>query len=314
MALLTEPKVVNNACFKYPLLHLISKTNKKLTSASPLRWTTEKDGLTHHPIKQKLWHKGEPLEGCIKTAFQRLSFCKATTPENLDHKEVYKNCNYQQNGYGADFITHNTLIEAKLRSSYLTPKDFYLNALPRFLDLDPYHRMNWLLILWGRISLHTRAIIKQHGIKLIVIPFAIDNRTFPSKTLRHKATAYIAEQLKLMALFTIVSKPLVGDVGCCVGYEYSFYLKEFYQSYQDYFSSSSSDFSHNFGGHHRRWAIEMQQYRLLTRDMENPEATKQRNVKREYRIRMGYDTPELIRQRNIWNEYQQIKQSDWLRS
>jgi len=173
----------------------------------------------------------------VKTALQRLGFRQQTTPEGLGHKDFYKNCNYQNNGYGSDYITHNTLIEAKLRSHYLEPRDFWLNVLPRFFDLDPYHKMEWLLIIWGKVSDRTRGLIKQHGIHLIVVPFVIDHRTLPSQSIIQLATAYIAEQLKTMALFTLANREVsLSTCSCYCGVV----VEGNYEYYRVYFDSASA--------------------------------------------------------------------------
>jgi hypothetical protein len=78
-----------------------------------------------------------------------------------------------QTGRGADFETDTSLVECKNLAvgSYMTPKWFLTNVLPRFLDSDPHTKKRHLLVLpvlLARSPL-VQQLLQDHNIEVVEV-------------------------------------------------------------------------------------------------------------------------------------------------
>lgn len=306
---------------QFPISYLIQKHLTRVTSSSPLKWeVNHKYGVSCKEIegkpwkRLKHWRKGRQLEEAIEEAFvEKLGFILKESPEALGIGQLFRNCCYENNGYGADFIVKlpndsMALIEAKVRRKYLEPSDIIKSALPRFYDLDPHHKYVWLLPYWGKISDEAKDLLWKHDIILITIPFSPSLQTKLTPEMKGQLSSYIAARIQdLMAMFTSVKKCRVkGDTEVVEELDYrvnrvdhgvfnSYYdylgtKKEYvYEYYFDKKPPSSPNFDHNVRRQYRRLKNQMHIYRILTGDVES------------------------TRWKNIWNVYQQKKNYEWLR-
>ena len=200
---------------KFPIVHLINKHLQRLSSSVPLRWQLENsvglvcDYICGKPKKRVArWRKGRLLEEAIEDAAVRIGFSIAKDPEKLGPSQIFYNCCYENNGYGADFILKFSedvpaILEAKVRKGYLEPTDIMRSVLPRFYDLDPRHEELWLLVYWGRISNGANDLLWKHDVVLILMPFGVSLQNEIGPTMRDRLSAYIAARIQdLMSMFT----------------------------------------------------------------------------------------------------------------
>jgi len=307
---------------QFPIPYLIQKHLTRVASAFPLKWeVNHKYGVSCKEIegkpwkRLKHWRKGRQLEEAIEEAFvQKLGFILKESPEALEAGQLFRNCCYKNNGYGADFIVKLpkdilVLIEAKVRRKYLEPSDIIKSVLPRFYDLDPHHKYVWLLPYWGRISDEAKDLLWKHNIILILIPFNLSLQIKLTPKIKDRLSSYIAARIQdLMTMFTSAqsleelrdSESHVEDIEDVevgvdydvFGYYYDYSSKEKDCAYEYYFDKkplSSPSFDHNVGRQYRRLKNQMHMYRILTGDVES------------------------TRWKNIWNVYKQIKNCEWLR-
>jgi len=225
---------------KFPVVNLISQHLERLSSEEPLKWQLDNSlGLicnsTSSKPKKRLahWRKGRLLEEATEDAANRIGFSVANNPEKLEPRQIFYNCCYENNGYGADFILNLSedipaLLEAKVRKGYLEPTDIMRSVLPRFYDLDPKHEELWLLVYWGRISNEAEELLWKHNVVLILIPFDVSLQSEITNAMRDRLSAYIAARmLDLMALFTtsVNNQPCSIVLGSFEDYCYVSYRK-----------------------------------------------------------------------------------------
>lgn len=266
---------------QFPLTYLIQKHLTRVKSFFPLKWeVNHKYGVSCKEIegkpwkRLKHWRKGRQLEEAIEEAFvQKLKFLLSESPEALEVGQLFRNCCYKNNGYGADFIVKLTedimvLIEAKVRRKYLEPSDIIKSVLPRFYDLDPHHKYIWILPYWGEISYEAKDLLWKHDIVLILIPFDLSLQSKLAPKMKDRLSSYMAARIRdLMAMFTPIAESHVKDikyVEVCVdrdvsGFSYDHSSKEKEYAYEHYSTEKSllsPDFDYN---------VE-RQYRYLTRE------------------------------------------------
>jgi hypothetical protein len=200
---------------KFPIVYLIYKHLQRLSSSVPLRWRLENsvglvcDYISGEPKKRVArWRKGRLLEEATEDAAVRIGFSIVKDPEKLGPSQIFYNCCYENNGYGADFILKFSenipaILEAKVRKGYLEPTDIMRSVLPRFYDLDPRHEELWLLLYWGRISNGAKDLLWKHNVVLILMPFEVSLQNEITPAMRDRLSAYIAARIRdLMSVFT----------------------------------------------------------------------------------------------------------------
>jgi hypothetical protein len=277
---------------KFPIVHLINKYLQRLSSSVPLRWRIENtagvvcDDISGEPRKRlKHWRKGRLLEEAIENGAVRLGLGIASDPEKLEPMQIFRNCCYENNGYGADFILRFSedvpaIVEAKVRKGYLEPSDIKRSLLSRFYDLDPRHEELWLLVYWGRVSNEAKDLLWKHEVVLILVPFEVSLQNEITPVMRDRLSAYIAARMRdLMSMFTTLEtrqacSNVSGSVSacCCASIRKcndgelnkSHCLNMFCPHYYIDFSVPSLDFNHNAGREYRRQFNEMDEQQVLS--------------------------------------------------